>query len=63
MKKYLFLLIFLIGCATTYQGEITILSDNECQNVPEIWWGKKGQNPGETDLWKCYPWVLEVREE
>lgn len=58
MKRYLFICLFLVGCCTPYVKTKTVV-DN-CNNVPNLWWGEKGDDPSETDLWKCYNWVLEA---
>ncbi len=65
MKYLLFIiLIFFTGCfgTTTYQLEQhEPLTPKECRNVPEIWWGEKGEDPSGVPIWLCYPWVLEAR--
>jgi hypothetical protein len=62
MRKYLFLLLFLTGCTTArYDGPLTVLPSDACRSVEKFWWGVAGQNPGESDLWKCYDWQLEAR--
>ena len=61
MKKLLILLIFCIGCASTPPKEPRPPKPTNCNQVPMVWWGERGEDPSQTDLWKCYDWILEAR--
>ena len=57
------LTLMISGCVTTKQPvpNNPNFPSVECKNIPTIWWGEKGDNPSETNLWKCYDWILEAR--
>jgi len=59
--RYLFILFILAGCTIPHY---VITPDGEkinCAAVSSLWWGEKGDDPSETDLWKCWDWELRRR--
>ena len=55
--------LFLTGCAHLQNPpKPTPIDPNmNCKNVPYVWWGRAGKDPSQTDLWKCYDWILKAQ--
>jgi len=54
--------LLLIGCKTP---NYVILKDGtkiDCNKVPKVWWGEKGEDPSKCELWRCYDWIIYSRE-
>lgn len=61
MKTYCIILwiasSLIVGCTLISKTPLN-LSTEGCSNAPELYWGKRGQNPSDNDVWRCYDWVL-----
>lgn len=60
-----FLVIVLTSCATIKRDHVpeeidstNVWNEAQCKDVPPIWWGKKGEDPSKTSMWKCYNWII-----
>ena len=68
MKKTIILgfvvlgLIIVGGCTIVKQQKeivnVNALTYEECKDVPDFWYGDKGVDPSENNLWRCYDWEL-----
>lgn len=64
MKYFIIILLFLNGCWFTPKSDYIIINGNEtinCEQVPKIWWGNRGEDPSENSLWRCFDWELRVK--
>ena len=59
MKK-LFLILFILFLSSCEPKYIVIHNHKkiDCSKLPAVWYGNKGDDPSECDLWKCYNWEL-----
>jgi hypothetical protein len=66
MREIIIILFFLLnGCIVrTYEiNKEKPLDRESCKNVPKVWWGEKGNDPSDNEVWLCNPWILKAQEE
>jgi len=63
--RYLFIgiiLFCLTSCKTTEHFIVEYNNETvDCSDVPQVWWGNRGEDPSNNDLWKCYNWRMEAQ--